>query len=605
MMYPPMMMRRTVFYMARNKYDIDETLEAKFDMGRLRHALRYTLKYALPLTITLILSAASSVINLIGPLLIKDVTDKYIPEKDINGMIKVGITYIFIIVFTTLFNAIRGYLTNYAGQHIVADMRHDLFAHLQKLPFSYYDGRPHGKILVRVTNYVNEVADFLTSGLVNFVIDVFSIIIIMLFMLSLDPLPALITIMGIPFIAIVVGIIKPLQHKAKRTYNNKSANYHAYLNESITGIRITQVFSRENFNQEILNRLAGENKSAWMKRVRLQFLVPVFIDNISIIFTCILYYVSAILLNQGTMMLGTLLAMTRYAGRFWAPIINIGNLYSELAEIGAYLERIFETMDEPVDIQSLPGSKEYDIKGDVSFKDVSFEYEKGRTILHEICFDLKNGDNIALVGPTGSGKTTIVNLISRFYEVTNGNIFIDGKDIREYTIASLRSQMGIMLQDTFLFSGTVRDNIRYGNLEATDEEIEQAAKAVQAHDFIISLSNGYDTEISEQGQSLSAGQRQLLSFARTLVSHPKILILDEATSTIDTQTEKLLQEGIKVLMKGRTAFMIAHRLSTIRSCDRIMYIENGNIAETGSHEELMEKKGLYYNLYTSQLEEIE
>lgn len=589
--------------MARNKYDIDELLEADFNSKQFLRALHYVKKYAISLSGALLLSILSTVAGLISPLLIRDITDLYIPAQDTHGIVRVAVIYVGILITTTACNLFRNFLTNYAGQHIVRDMRRDLFVHLQKLPFTYYDSRPHGKILVRVTNYVGAVSNFLTSGLVSFVIDIFSIAIIAVFMFALDWRLTLVSLLGVPFIILTVGILKPKQQRAKRIYNNKSSNFHAYLNESIIGIRITQIFSREDFNQEIFHRLATENKDSWQKRTRLNLVVSAVIDNISIIFTCLLYIAASWLITGGNLQLGVLLAMTRYSSRFWNPIVNLGNLYSQLAEVGAYLERIFETMNEPVDIQSLPGAEKRLLTGEVRFDQVCFEYEKGHRVLDNVSFTAKPGERIALVGPTGSGKTTVVNLISRFYDVTEGTVLIDGLDIRKHDLHSLRSQMGIMLQDTFLFSGSIRDNIRYGNLDATDEEIEQAAKAVCAHDFIMHTTQGYDTVISERGQSLSAGQRQLLSFARTLLCKPKILILDEATSTIDTQTEKLLQEGIKALMHGRTSFIIAHRLSTIQDCDRIMYIENGRIMETGNHEKLLEQKGYYYRLYTSQATE--
>jgi len=591
--------------MARNKYDIDETLSSEFNMSQFSRAIKYAAKYAVFLTFALIFAAASSAIGLIGPLLVKEVTDVYIPNHDSQGMITIALIYAGILVSTTVLNAVRSMLTVYAGQHIVADMRRDLFKHLQKLPFQYYDSRPHGKILIRVVIYVNSVSEFLTSGLVDFIVNLFTIAVIIIFMFTINAQLALVTVFGVPLIALVVGILKPKQQKAKRAYNNKSSNYHAYLNESIMGMRITQAFSREEFNQEIFDRIAKENKQTWMKRVRWQLLVPSCIDIISMSFICALYYVAALMLGNGTILLGTLLAMTRYTNRFWMPIVNIGDLYSQLAEIGAYLERIFETMNEPVDIQSLPGSQEYLMDGDVEFKNVTFAYEENKKVLKNVSFTVKRGENIALVGPTGSGKTTIVNLISRFYDITEGQILIDGKDIKDFTLPSLRSQMGIMLQDTFLFAGTIRENIRYGKLDATDEEILEASKSVKLDTYIDNLPAGYETEVSERGQSLSSGQRQLLSFARTLISKPKILILDEATSTIDTQTERLLQHGIKALMTGRTSFVIAHRLSTIKDCDRIMFIENGEIIESGSHDELLEQKGKYHSLFTSQLYDLD
>ena len=328
------------------------------------------------------------------------------------------------------------------------------------------------------------------------------------------------------------------------------------------------------------------------------------VDNISQIVTAFVY-VAGVFWIQPIVEFGTLIAMGNYAWRFWQPIMNIADLYNDMINTVAYLERIFETMDEPVSIKNAEDAYELPpIKGEVEFKDVVFEYEPGRPILKNMSFKVTPGESVALVGPTGAGKSTVINLISRFYDIASGQVLLDGHEVGKVTLNSLRSQMGIMMQDSFIFSGNIKENIRYGKLDATDEEIVQAAKTVRADEFIRLMENGYNTEVNERGSRLSQGQKQLISFARTLISDPKILILDEATSSIDTKTERLMQEGINQMLKGRTSFIIAHRLSTIKNCDRIMYIDDGRIVESGSHEELMERKGEYYKLYTAQILEM-
>ena len=408
---------------------------------------------------------------------------------------------------------------------------------------------------------------------------------------------------GIPLFLIIVLVIKPAQRRAWQDVSNKSSNLNAYLHDSLDGMKITQAFTREEENAKIYNNLNTKMYKSWMKAQYTSNLVWFSVNNISTWVVGAMYLVGFSLLGPAVQ-IGTLIAISAYAWRFWQPILQLSNLYNTFINAVAYLERIFEMIDEPVLVDDAPDATELPpIKGDVTFDDVTFSYDGSINVLEHFNLDVKAGESIALVGPTGAGKTTVVNLISRFYNINSGRVLVDGHDISKVTLHSLRAQMGIMLQDSFIFSGTIMDNIRYGRLDATDEEIIAAAKTVRAHEFISEMPDGYYTQVNERGSRLSQGQKQLIAFARTLLSDPKILVLDEATSSIDAKTERLLQEGLQALLKGRTSFIIAHRLSTIKNCDRILYISNKGIAESGSHDELMEQKGHYYQLYTAQLEE--
>lgn len=414
---------------------------------------------------------------------------------------------------------------------------------------------------------------------------------------------SLVVMAGIPLFLIIVLVIKPAQRRAWQDVSNKSSNLNAYLHESLDGMKITQAFTREEENAKIYNKLNTKMYKSWMKAQYTSNLVWFSVNNISTWVVGAMYLVGFSLLGPAVQ-IGTLIAISAYAWRFWQPILQLSNLYNTFINAVAYLERIFEMIDEPVLVDDAPDATELPpIKGDVTFDDVTFSYDGSINVLEHFNLDVKAGESIALVGPTGAGKTTVVNLISRFYNINSGRVLVDGHDISKVTLHSLRAQMGIMLQDSFIFSGTIMDNIRYGRLDATDEEIIAAAKTVRAHEFISEMPDGYYTQVNERGSRLSQGQKQLIAFARTLLSDPKILVLDEATSSIDAKTERLLQEGLQALLKGRTSFIIAHRLSTIKNCDRILYISNKGIAESGSHDELMEQKGHYYQLYTAQLEE--
>ena len=591
--------------MARNKYDVDEVLEESFDVGQLKRLARYIIPYKNKMLGIVFLMLSSSALTMLVPIFLQRIMDFCIPEKDMKSIIFYCVMTLLIACYAALSLAMKIRTMTVVGQNIVHDLRADLFKHLQKLPFSYYDSRPHGKIQVRVVNYINSLSDLLSNGIVNTFTDLCNLIFIVIFMLIEDVKLTLVCLCGLPLLAVVVIFIKKKQRRAWQIQSNKQSNLNAYIAESINGIRVTQSFVREKENAAIFNRLSNDTRSAWMRAQKYSFTMQPSVDIISSLTTSFVYVlgVRMILAPDSTLTAGILIAFTAYISRFWAPINTLASFYNSLLTAVSYLERIFETIDEPVVVKdALDAVPMPPIYGKVTFQDVSFSYEEGHKILNNVNFTAEKGETYAIVGPTGAGKSTIVNLLSRFYNVDSGQILIDGVDISKVTLHSLRSQMGIMMQDSFIFSGTIMDNIRYGNMEATDEEVIQAAKTVCAHDFIMELENGYYTQVNERGTRLSVGQRQLISFARAILADPKILILDEATSSIDTETEILLQKGLNRLLEGRTSFIIAHRLSTIKNADCIMYVDKGDILEKGNHAALMEKKGEYYKLYMSQYE---
>lgn len=587
--------------MARNKYDVDEVLETPFDVRHLKRSLKYAARYKGKIAAALTLSTFAAVIGLLSPLIVKNAVDNYMDSSDdIPMLLLSGAGVLTCIVVSVLFTKKRSKLMTDVGQNIVYDIRKDLFAHMQLLSFDFYDSRPHGKILTRIINYINSISDLMTNGLVNFVLEIFNLLFITVFMFIVSWQLALVTLAGLPVYFGIMLLIKNHQRKAWQRVSNKSSNLAAYQHENIVGAKISQMFVREEENEEIHDRLAKAYRKDWISAVSWSNLVWPSTDVVGITVQAAIYAVG-LFAFRGTLTLGTILSMTDYTARFWQPLMNLSNLMNNVINAVAYLERIFEMMDEPVDVKDAPDAEEMPpIHGDVHFENVTFAYEEGINILENLSFDVKAGQSIALVGPTGAGKTTIVNLISRFYDLNGGVVRIDDSDISKVTLKSLRSQMGIMLQDSFIFSGTILDNIRYGRLDATIEECRAACKIVGIDEFIMSLKDGYKTTVNERGGGLSQGQKQLIAFARTIVSDPKILVLDEATSSIDAKTERYLQNGLNHLLKGRTSFIIAHRLSTIRSCDRIMYVSNKGITECGTHDELMEKRGDYYKLYTAQ-----
>ncbi len=598
--------------MARNKYNIDEELDAPFNWHQFKRSLVYVKKYRKQIILMFALAILSSLLALLTPRIQAYIIDRLIPQghKAIGTIIVLGVGYFLINVGTIFINRRKSIISTDTSQSMTTDMRTDVYIHLQKLGFDYYDSRPHGKILTRVINYVNNVSDFLTNGLVNAILALINLVIIFVFMLTLSPKMTLVVLAGLPIFAVYVALTKPMQRRFRQKAANKQSNVTAYLSENINGVKVTQAFAREEMNSGIFDGLLKENKLYKLRAAYVAHgMYPIAATLMRIvkcaIYVAAIYWFRKDFILEGVVQIGAITAMVSYSNRFWAPIMTIGNIYNQLMDAMSYLERIFQVLDEPVSVEDDAAAKELPpIDGHVQFDDVVFEYEKGIPVIKHVSFDVKAGESIALVGPTGAGKSTIVNLISRFYNVTEGAVKIDGHDLRSVTLNSLRQQMGVMQQDTFVFSGTIMDNIRYGRLNATDEECIAAAKAVHADDFIRGMEDGYATETKERGEGLSAGQKQLISFARTLLSDPRILILDEATSCVDTNTERLVQEGISTLLKGRTSFIVAHRLSTIRNCDRIFYIQGGVIAEEGSHDELMVKKGLYYELYTSQIREL-
>ncbi|MEG1719165.1 MAG: ABC transporter ATP-binding protein [Clostridia bacterium] len=588
--------------MARNRINVDENLKTPFNMSHFKRSLKYVTNYKGKMALAFALNFIALIVALFTPSLLAKLLDVAIPNKDIKLVIILGVLMLLCILINIIFATIKSKIIIKVGQNIIYDIRQDLFAHMQELPFTYYDNRPYGKILVRVVNYVNNVSDMLSNGLVNFVIDILNIIFITVFMFATNAKLALIVLSGLPFLLIIGFVLLPIQRKMWKNLSAKFSNLNAFISESISGVKISQLFTREKENEEMFSEIAKENKTMWMKTIWINAITPFAVDNIQNLVLMAVYVVGISMITgvTGGITVGVLFAMTNYASRFWQPIVSISNIYNSFINTIAYLERIFETMDEPIEECDKSLRKLPPMNGDVEFKNVTFGYLEDDVVLDNVSFKVKAGESIALVGPTGSGKTTIVNLLSKFYKARSGEIFIDGHNINEYSNNSIRSQMGIMLQDSFVFSGTILDNIIYGKRNATMEEVEKVCEITCCDEFIDNFEEGYDFVLNEKGACLSSGYRQLLSFARTLIADPKILILDEATASIDTKTEKLVTTAIDKMLKNRTSFIVAHRLSTISNCDRIIFIKDGKITESGSHKELIKLRGDYYNLYTSQ-----
>ena len=592
----------------RNKFDQDEEIEHKLNLSIIPRLLKWIKPYWAYMTFACIIMLLASGISLISPYLIRMAIDKAIPDamnlpvsatvwEKYGLLIKISVFLFASTLVVRFLLAAKLKLMTRVAQRIIVNIRKEVFTKLQALPFTYFDSRPHGKILIRVVNYVNSLSELLSNGIIQLISDLFTLVVIVFFMLAIDVRLTLVCMAVLPVLFIILFSMKKKQHEAWKQESYKRSNLTAYLSESLNGMKITQSFAREKVNQGIFNELCDKCKKVWIRAVNINNIIWPVVDNLSTLGVALVYVTGIAWLGDGyggSVTVGTLVAFAAYIWRFWMPIQNLGNFYNQMVTTGAYVERIFELLDEPEDITDKPNAKELPpIRGHVCFDHVNFSYEPGNPILKDVNFTITPGMSVAIVGPTGAGKTTIVNLLTRFYNPDNGQILIDGIDLQDLQIKSIRKQVGVMLQDSFLFSGTIMDNIRYGRLEATDEECIAAAKTVQAHDFIMAFPDGYNTKLTANGGGLSQGQKQLLAFARVLLSDPRILILDEATSSVDTQTEKALQNGIDELLKGRTSFIIAHRLSTIRNSDVIFFVDHGEIVERGNHDELMKLDGNY------------
>lgn len=586
--------------MAKNSIRQDEDINDISNKDLIIRLFSYLKPYKLKVFFILILLIYVMICGLLNPYLMKIAIDKYISVKNLQGLIFIAIIMFLLNFLSMLASRASIRMMSRVTNKVLLKIRQQLYEHIQKLSFSFFDNRPVGKVLARVIGDVNSLQELFSTSLTSFIPEILTLICVTFIMFYMNFKLALVSIVVLPFLSIALFSVETIARSRWQNYRRKRSNLNAYTHEDFSGIRVIKGFAEEEKTSRNFLLFTKDMMNSFVKAVRLNDSFWPIVTLSSGIGTVLVFGYGISLIKSGSITIGTMVAFISYISMFWRPIINISNFYNTLITNFAAGERIFEILDIKPDIINIKDDIMPKIKGTVEFKNLTFSYNDDTTILNNLNFKIIPGETVALVGPTGSGKTTIVNLISRFYDATKGDVLIDGKNIKNFTIESLRSQMGIMLQDTFLFSSTIRENIRYGKLDATDEEIMAAAKSANAHDFIMNLEKGYDTEVNERGSRLSVGQRQLISFARALLANPRILILDEATSNIDTYTEKLVQEGIQKLLIGRTSFVIAHRLSTIRNADRIMVIDNGNIAEAGTHRELMKLKGLYYDLFMSQ-----
>ncbi|WP_164669176.1 ABC transporter ATP-binding protein [Virgibacillus doumboii] len=592
-------------HLKRFHYTVDQAVEKPFNWQQMWRLLSYVKPYSKTyLPGALIAMLVSTAVRLIVPILIGKVAiDVAIANKDETLLTYlvfiVGILY----VLSYVGNVFRIKWVNILGQNVIYDLRKHLFSHVQQLSHRFFDKRSAGSILVRIMNDINSLQELFTNGIINLLMDIVTLIAMIVILFVYSPQLALAVLVILP---VMFYISTKLRRNIRRSWQNvriEQSRLNSHLNESIQGIRITQSFSQEKENTEYFQGVNSDNYESMRIATKKSAMFGPVVEMSNAIGTIILISFGSFLILNSGMETGTFVTFAFYLGMFWDPISRLGQMYNQLLMAMSASERIFEFLDEQPNVKEKEDSIDItDMKGRIEFDRVQFTYDEERIALHEISLEIKEGQTIALVGHTGSGKSTISNLISRFYDPTKGAVKIDGHDLRDVKLDNLRQQISVVLQDTFIFSGTIMENIRFGRPDASDEEVINAAKVVGADEFIQRLANGYETEVEERGNILSAGERQLLSFARALLANPRILILDEATASIDTETEMKIQEALQKLLKGRTAIIIAHRLSTIRESDNIFVLENGKILENGNHDELMSQHGEYYELVKSQFQ---
>ena len=581
-----------------NKYDVDEK-NTNFSLKNLKRALKYSKKYKKQLLLVFFIHLSITLISLIYAKIIQYGIDNITTKMIFESLVKFFIISASLQVVVVLLHNFRNKKLTKVNENVIEDLKNDLFTHLQYLSSNYYDTRPHGKILVRLTEYSENVSTLITNGLIDTILQLLSITLTLIFMIITNISLTLITLLGVIILTIIFSFTTKIKRKLKHQINNKKSNMNAYFYEKIKGLDTTKIFNRSYENEKIHDSLTDAFFEAYCKYIKY--------SNISWSSTAIVsntvqiaIYTIGIFYLFPSITLGTIVAMGSYSTRFWNPIKNLFLRMDEFIESMTSLERILETLDEPITIKNNENPVKKEIEGNIEFKDVVFQYNDDKIILDNISFKIKQGQKVAIVGETGSGKTTIANLIARFYDINKGNIYIDNTDIKDYDLNCLRRQVSIMQQDNYLFTDTIMNNLKYGNINISDKEIINLCKKIDLDDWIKEFANGYETVLENHGNTLSDGEKQLLSYIRVLINDPKILVLDEATSKIDVRTENLIQNKINNLIKDKTTITIAHRLSTIVNSDIILFIKDKKILEIGNHQELMNKKGEYYKLFSSQ-----
>lgn len=591
--------------MAVNSYKDDEQTHEISKKVLFQRIMKYVMKYWKTIALILALIVFRTVVRIINPLFMEAGIDDYIAVGNFKGLLILGAIVTGINILTVLSVKLRIFITEKVTSKIVMEIRQDLYNHIQYLDFKFFDSRPTGKILSRIIQDVNSLKNFIENCITSLIPELGTLIAVLIIMFAKNAKLAAFSLLSVPVLMVGIYFAQIKGRKKWQIVRKKSSNSSAFVHEDLSGIKVVQQFNAEEETKEESDILFKDHRKSFIQAILYSDLFFANVNFTQALGTALMYFAGIMIVGIDNISVGTYIAFGTYLTMFWDPISTLASFYNQLVSNISAAERVFEVLDTEPEIKDKENAEELpEIKGEVTFDNVKFGYNETATVLQDVSFNIKPGETIALVGPTGAGKTTVVNLISRFYDVTGGAVRIDGYDVRDVKIESLRRQMGVMTQDTYLFSGTIRENIRYGNLDATDEEIEAAAKAVHAHEFISNLPKGYDTELTERGGGLSNGQKQMVAFARAMINKPKILILDEATSSIDTKTEILVQTGIEAMLEGRTSFVIAHRLSTIKNADRIFVINDKGIVEQGTPDELMALKGHYYDLYMAQFKDI-